>query len=184
MRGAAPAGERPAREELSVPMKIPVREWLLAVVLVPAVFVLALGAVLLAAGIGPQAQLFGPHRQTPPEHAPVGPFVQPDESAGLIIRATVPPAPGRGPVRLTVRITTVPPMPRPVVEAAGGYLAALLGALVTTLPADWTTDAAGLAALKHAIEESAPIALAPSLPAGTQVTVFADVAVSPEPPSP
>ncbi len=156
------------------------RAWLRAAVLVPAVFVLALGAVILAAGIGPNVQLPGPRGLTPPGHAPVGPFVQPDESAGLVIRVTVPPATGRAPVKLTVRITPVPPVPRDKMEAAGGYLARLLGSLVTSLPPDWIPDAAGLATLKHAIEEAAPVTLAPSLPAGTQITVFADVTASPE----
>lgn len=156
-----------------------IQAWLWAAVLVPATFVLALGAVLLAAGIGrptPPAQ--------PPTHAPAGPFVQPEESGALVIHTTVPPALGRAPANLTVRITTIPPVSRSIMEAAGGYFSLLIGGLVTTLPPGWTPDAAGLATLKQAIEDAAPAALAPFLPAGTQITVFADVTAAPERPSP
>ena|GEM_PF-4922922 len=173
------------RDEPSVHMKIATaRAWLQVAVLAPVVFVLAVGAVILAAMTGPHGRVPGPERVMPPGPVPTGPFVQPDETTGLVIRAAVPAANGRALITVTVRITTVPPVPRATLETAGGSLARIIGPLVESLPPDWTPNAAGLAALKRAIEEAAPVTLAPALPVGTHVTVFADVTAGPVRPSP
>lgn len=156
-------------------MRRAMRAWLLSAVLVPTVFALAIAAVFIPRSAGPAGRPAQPVVPQPPPPAPPA-------ASDLTISLT--PQAGGQPVALTVRITIVPPVQQDTLDAIRGYLGGLLESLVRSLPHGWTPDEAGLAALKRAIEEAIPVALAPSLPAGTRVTVAADVAVSPERPSP
>jgi len=160
-----------------------IRAWLRAALLVPVVFALAIAAVIIAKSSVPMAQPAAGH---PPRSgvAPEDQRLSPKEPTGLTIPLTVPGGSGGEPVILTVRITTTPPAAPDMLEPARGYLTGLLESLVTSLPAGWSPNDAGLATLRRALVEAVPVALAPSLPQGTHVTVSAEVAVSPNRPSP
>ncbi len=169
-------------------MRRAMRAWVLSVVLVPMVFALAIAAVFIPRSAGPAGRSPGgaspltqPAQPQPVVTQPSPPT--PPAASELTISLTALPT-GGPPVALTVRIAIVPPVQQDTLDAARGYLGSLLESLVRSLPHGWTPDEAGLAALRRAIEEAIPVALAPSLPAGTRVTVAADVAVSPERPSP
>lgn len=147
--------------------KPPARAWLRAVLLVPTVFALAIAAAVLAVGT------ILSERSSVEMHPPSG--LPPDQRSThpgvLTIPVELPPTTGKGPLDLTVRITTTPPASQDTLEASRGYLTDLLRSLVKSLPPDWTSDDNGLATLRRAIEEAVPASLAPSLPEGTQVTV-------------
>lgn len=156
-----------------------VRAWLWAILLVPAVFALAIAAVSLAAGIIPSPQPASD--QSHPLGAAAGALPsQPPESARLTLPVSLPAAVG-GVAIITVRITTDPPAPE-VLDASREYLTALLQFLVRTLPAGWNPDEAGVATLKRAIEEAVPVAMAAKLPEGTRVAASADVTVTTDAP--
>jgi hypothetical protein len=149
-----------------------VRAWLWAILLVPAVFALAIAAVSLAAGIIPSRQ--------PASDAAGALPAQPPESARLTVPVSLPAAVG-GVAIITVRITTDPPAPE-VLDGSREYLTALLQFLVRTLPAGWNPDEAGVATLKRAIEEAVPVAIAAKLPEGTRVAASADVTITTDAP--
>lgn len=152
-----------------------IRAWLLAAVLLPAVLGLVIAAVVIVprtvvisarpAGVTPSR----PPEQPPPQHGPT------TLTIALVASSTGGPS-----LALTVTITTAPPVPQDTLEGTRGYLTGLLESLVKSPPEGWTPDADGLATIKRAIEQIIPVSLAPSLPAGTRVTVSAEVAAAPE----
>jgi hypothetical protein len=157
-----------------------VRAWLRTILLVPVVFALAIAAVSLAAGVIPARQPAG-DRSHPP-----GPVAEdqlsPPSSARFLLPVVLPAAGGEAAL-IAIRITTDPPAPE-VLDASREYLTTLVQTLVRTLPANWSPDESGVAILKRAIEEAVPASLAAKLPAGTRVTVSADVTVTGAPGAP
>ncbi len=156
-----------------------VRAWLWAVLLVPAVFALAIAAVSLAAGVIPSRPPAGDQSHPLGTTTTAVPALPP-ESARLTLPVPLPAAVG-GVAVITVVITTDPPAPE-VLDASREYLTALLEYLVHTLPAGWNPDVAGVMTLKRAIEEAVPVAMAAKLPEGTRVVASADVTVTPDAP--
>ncbi len=150
--------------------------WLRALLLVPAVFVLAIAAVGLAITTASHG--------LPPAQEPVSQTAPPAASPELVLPVTIPPTPDSGPVDVTVRITTDPPVSAETLEGSRTYLTALLRSLVDTLPPGWTPNPDNLETLRLAIEDAVPVSLAPSLPEGTQVTVDVTLATHEAPPPP
>ncbi len=105
-------------------------------------------------------------------------------SPELVVPVTIPATPDSGPVDITVRITTDPPVSAETLEGSRTYLTALLRSLVNTLPPGWTPNPDNLDILRLGIEDAVPVSLTPSLPEGTQVTVDVAIATHEAPPPP
>jgi hypothetical protein len=148
--------------------------WLRALLLVPAVFVLAIAAVGLA--------ITTASRALPPAEEPAGQTAPQAASPELVLPVTIPPSAGNGPVDVTARITTDPPVSASILEGSRTYLTALLRSLVDTLPPGWTPTPDNLDILRLAIEDAVPVSLAPSLPEGTQVAVDVTIVTHETPP--
>ena len=149
--------------------------WLRALLLVPAVFVLAIAAVGLAITTASHG--------IPPTEEPVSRTAPPAASPELVLPVTIPPSADSGAVDVTVRITTDPPVSAATLEGSRTYLTALLRTLVDTLPSGWTPNPDNLDILRLAIEDAVPVSLAPALPEGTQVAVDVTIVTHEAPPS-
>lgn len=137
--------------------------WLGALLLVPAVFGLALAAVVVAI-------------ELPASHGPSGGAALPAASVTTFeILLALPPAAGDTPVQVTVRVRLAPAVPPDAVARARNDAERIVSTLVASLPPGWTPDAAGMALLEGGINDAIPAAITPSLPPGTRTSVSVEV---------